>query len=99
MERKDQSSPAAQLLQLLRFALAGGLQLHVDQLASRSCRFVQKIELGRNRTPELASAGRAAAGSNHDRSRMVFDKTLDPRKHRARLREIVQPELQKGVIS
>ena len=61
--------------------------------------FGQDIELGGDGTAEFASAGDSAAGRDHHRAGMSVEKMLDLGKRQSGLRNVVQPELQKGVIA
>src|SRR6202041_83537 len=99
VEGKNESGAAAKLLQLLRLALLSGLEFNINQLASRSRGFSQDIELGGDGAAKLASARYPPAGGDHHHARVRFQKMFDLRNCQPRLRNMVQPELKKGVIT
>ena len=98
MERQNQGGAGAKLLELFGLALAGGLQLNIDQLTACGRGFAQNIQLRGDGAAKLASAGDPPAGGDDHCPGMGLHEALDSGKRQTGLREVVQPELQKGVI-
>ena len=64
-------------------------EFDIDQLAAQGRGFGEDVELRGDGAAELASAGHAAAGGDHDRAGMGFEEVLDLGKRQGGLRKVV----------
>src|SRR5450759_1701360 len=98
MERQDESGAAAQARNRVGFRFQGALEFQVDNLTARGMGLGEHIQLRSQRSLELAAIVGTAAGTDGGDVLVGFKKAMDFGERGQGLLQVVQTELDEGVI-
>ncbi len=89
VEGENDGGGGAQAVQVFRFQGGGAFQFQVDELAAVGGGLYQNVNLGRHRSPELASVDGAAAGGDHQGFGVVIGEAAQLLERQRRLSNVV----------